>query len=507
MDKLFNKSWFIKLTSLVIAVMLFLMVNMDNTTNQPGGIPGITDGSRILEEVDLNVYYDEDRYVLTEAPETVQVTLRGPQNILTLAQVTQPQQEVFVDLEGKEAGVHYERVQHRGFPTDLNLSIVPMTVRVTIQEKQTASFPVDVELVNEGEMEEGYVAGTPEAAPSTVEVTAAQGIIDQVASARAIVDMSGRATSFEEAVPVTFYDQNGNEMELTGDPAAVEVSVPVTSPNKSVPLRIGRNGDLPAGMAIDSISINPERVTIYGPVDVINNISFIDLPNLEVGDLSGGSSYELDVPVPDGVERVDPETVTIEVETADEESRTFSDFGIQVEGLGSSQTIQFLEPEDGQFDLVVNGSQGVLGRLERPDLRAEINVNGLSAGEHEAELEITGPQNLRFPQQDMTVNFIISENTSRSGGSSVQETETGDNMGPDENNENIDDNDNSDNVTPNTNIETEEDGETNEINDNEQIEETETDEENETDENNNTEETELFNIEEEEEDGDNQNTS
>ncbi|UTR16822.1 CdaR family protein [Salipaludibacillus sp. LMS25] len=409
MDKLFNRNWFIKLSSLVIAIMLFLMVNMDGTLNQPGGIPGITDGSRVMEEVELTVYYDEENYVLTEAPETVQVTLSGPQNILTLAQVTQPQQEVFVDLTDKEQGVYYERVQHSGFPSDLTLSIVPMTVRVTIQEKQTVSFPVEVELINEGEMEEGYVVGTPEVTPSTVDITAAQGMIEQIVSAKAVIDLSSRDSSFEESVSVIFYDENGNDLALNADPPAVEVSVPVTSPNKEVPVRLGREGQLPDGIAINSVTINPENVTIYGPVDVINDITFVDLPNIDLGDISGDDTFDLEVPLPDGVEGVSPETVTVDIEVTEEEEREFSDFSIDVEGLEDNQSIDITSPENGEFDLIVNGSSTLLGRLERSELQALLDVEGLEAGEHKADIEISGPQNLRFPQQGMTVTFIITE--------------------------------------------------------------------------------------------------
>ncbi|UJW56179.1 YbbR-like domain-containing protein [Bacillus sp. A116_S68] len=409
MDNWFNRNWFIKLSSLVIAIMLFLMVNMDGTPNQPGGIPGITDGSRVMEEVALTVYYDEENYVLTEAPETVQVTLRGPQNILTLAQVTQPQQEVYVDLTDKEQGVYYERVQHSGFPSDLTLSIVPMTVRVTIQEKQTVSFPVEVELINEGQMEEGYVVGTPEVTPSTVDITAAQGMIEQIVSAKAVIDLSSRDSSFEESVAVIFYDENGNDLELNADPPAVEVSVPVTSPNKEVPVRLGREGQLPDGMAIDTVRLNPENVTIYGPVEVINDITFVDLPNIDLSEISGDETFELEVPLPDGVESVSPETVAVDIEVTEEEEREFSDFSIDVEGLEDNQSIEITSPDNGQFDLIVNGSSTLLGRLERSELQALLDVDGLEAGEHEANIEISGPQNLRFPQQGMTVTFIITE--------------------------------------------------------------------------------------------------
>jgi YbbR domain-containing protein len=452
MDKWFNRNWFIKLSSLVIAIMLFLMVNMDGTPNQPGGIPGITDGSRVMEEVELTVYYDEENYVLTEAPETVQVTLRGPQNILTLAQVTQPQQEVFVDLTDKEQGVYYERVQHSGFPSDLTLSIVPMTVRVTIQEKQTVSFPVEVELINEGQMEEGYVVGTPEVTPSTVDITAAQGMIEQIVSAKAVIDLSSRDTSFEESVAVTFYDENGNDLELNADPPAVEVSVPVTSPNKEVPVRLGREGQLPDGMAIDTVRLNPENVTIYGPVDVINDITFIDLPDIDLSDISGDETFELEVPLPDGVESASPETVTVDIEVTEEEEREFSDFSIDVEGLDDNQSIEITSPNNGQFDLVVKGSSTLLGRLERSELQALLNVEGLEAGEHEANIEISGPQNLRFPQQGMTVTFVITE-TSRGAVSQANTNQEKNDEDDDDEEEESEDDDNEEEESENVNNE------------------------------------------------------
>ncbi|WP_416148270.1 YbbR-like domain-containing protein [Salipaludibacillus sp. HK11] len=408
LDKLFNKNWFIKLSSVVIAIMLFLMVDIGDTVNSPGSLPG-TEGSRFLEEAELQVYYDEENYVLTEAPEFVQLTLRGPQSLLVQAQIIQGQQELYVDLEGLEAGIHYERVEHRGFPAGLSLSVVPTTVRVAIQEKQTASFPVEVDLANEGEIADGYVVGTPSVTPSTIDVTAAKGMIDQIASARVDVDLTGRDSDFSDSIPVTLYDGNGSELELTANPPVVDVEVPVTSPNKEVPIRVSQEGELPDGVAVDAITTDPENVTIYGPIDVINEISFIDLPSIDITEIDGDTTFDVEVPLPDGIERVDPEVVTVEVAATVEQEREFSEFDIDVEGLEDGQSIEFLSPDDGQFDLVVKGSPSALERLERDSLQASLDVDGLSEGEHEVALTVEGPQNLRFEQNGMLVSFVILE--------------------------------------------------------------------------------------------------
>ncbi|QKS69827.1 YbbR-like domain-containing protein [Paenalkalicoccus suaedae] len=409
MDKLFAKKWFIKLSSIVIAVMLFLMVNLDNANNQPGGIPGITEGSRTMEDVPLNIYYDEEAYVLTDAPETVQVTLRGPETALTRSQILQGQQELYIDLEDREAGVHYERVQFRGYPNDVRVSVVPMSVRIEIQERQTSSFPVEVEIVNEGEIEEGYVVGTPTVEPSTVDVTAASGVLEQVASARVTVDLAERSQAFTDSVAVELYDSNGRLLEVNASPPAVEVTVPITSPNKEVPVRVGRNGALPEGLAIDSLTVVPEMVTIFGPVDIINGITFIDVPSIDLDDIEGDTQIEVDVPVPEGVERVEPEQVTVDIETTTEEERVFSDFEIELEGQAPDQLIFFDSPLNGELDLVINGSPDILERLERSNLRAYINVEGLEPGEYNLPIQFSGPQNIRFAQMGQTVEIIVSD--------------------------------------------------------------------------------------------------
>ncbi|SDZ37696.1 YbbR domain-containing protein [Evansella caseinilytica] len=408
MDKWFYKPWFIKVFSLFLSIMLFLIVNIDNTKNQPVGIPGITNGSKVLEDVSLTVYYDEDNYVLTEAPETVQVTLRGPQNILTLLQV-RPQYELYIDLRGKEAGVHYEKVQYRDFPSELSVSPTPSTVRVTLQEKQTATFPVEVELLNKGEIQEGYTIGTPSVNPSTVDITAAQGVIEQISNVRAVVDVSGKDATFEETTAVIVLDQSGNQLDINPNPPAVDVTVPITSPNKEVPVRIEREGSLPEGIAIDSITTDPAEVTIYGPVDVINDISFIDGIKVDLSDISENTSLEVDIPLPEGVEQVSPGKVTVNIEVTKEETREFSNIPIDVTGLEKGRKVVFENPEDGVVDIVVMGSPGALERMERGDIQLIIDVEGLEPGKHTVPIQFNGPQNVRLNQRTINVRINIVE--------------------------------------------------------------------------------------------------
>ncbi|MDG5788067.1 CdaR family protein [Evansella sp. AB-P1] len=407
MDKWFQNPWAIKGVSLLIAIMLFLIVNLESGT-QPTGLP-ITNNSKVLGDVDLHVYYDEESHVITVAPETVEVTLRGPQNVLTLLSL-RSDYEVYIDVRDREPGEYYVDVQHRNFPNGLTVNVRPSTVRVNIQERQTVSFPVHIELLNEGDIEPGYTIGNPTANPSNVEITAGTGVIDQIAAVRAYVDVVGRDATFEEAARVVVLDQNGNELNINTTPPAVDVTVPITSPNKEVPLRIGREGTLPEGFAIESITAEPSSVTIYGPIDVINDISFIELMDVDLSDVTEDTELEVTVPVPNNVERVSPENVTIRIDISEEDTRVFSDFIIDVIGLEDGLDYQFISPEDGTLNLNLMGSSNVIGRLERSDLHLYIDISDLSEGEHDVPIQFNSPQNVRMDAGRSHVQLVIFSN-------------------------------------------------------------------------------------------------
>ncbi|WP_147803832.1 CdaR family protein [Alkalicoccus halolimnae] len=414
MDKLFSKRWFIKLTSVVIAVMLFLMVNIENQRNQTGGgIPGITNGTRVLEDVPLNTYYDEENYIVTEAPETVQVTLRGPQNVLTLSQVTQGQQEVFIDLEGLEAGTHYERVQYRGYPDNLNISVTPITVRVTLEERQSMSFPVEVDFNNVEDLGSGLEAGTPQIDPESVEVSGGAGAADEVDRAVVNVDLTDRREDFTESANVVLYDEAGSELDITADPSVVDVTVPITSSGTEVPLRTEPPEQLNSGGSVSSVNFEPETVTVYGPAEALEDISFIDI-DVDWAEISEDTVMEVDVPVPEGAERVEPQQADLEIsvgedeEAEGEESREFSGFPIEVEGMAEDFSVEFPTFSNGEIPLLMRGNPSTLEEVERSDVQASVDLSGLSSGTHSVPLEVSGPEGVTFPQDGINVTVVLS---------------------------------------------------------------------------------------------------
>lgn len=407
MDKWLEHPWVLKGVSLFIAVLLFLLVNADNNSGPSGGIPGITAGTRVLEDVPLTIYYDEDSQVVTEAPESVQVTLTGPQNLITILLLERTEYELYVDLRGKEAGTHYEQVRSRGFPSDLTVSVLPSTVQVTVEELQTVSFPVELVLLNEEKIHEGYSLGTPTINPNNVTITAASSVIDAIEAVRAYVNVSGMNQTFNDFVNVSIIDANGDEMEIEASPASIEINIPVASPNKEVSLNLPRQGRLPTGVAIESITIEPAAVSVYGPLDVIDDITEIDLPSLNLSDITESVELEVTIPLPPGVERVSPEKVTVDVKVTSEETLEMSDVDIEVTGLSEEFAYELIQPETAMIDFEIVGSPEALEDVDQDSFDVYIDVEGLSEGEHELPIRFNSPQNIRIKNSNLTAIIRI----------------------------------------------------------------------------------------------------
>ncbi|WP_017729228.1 CdaR family protein [Halalkalibacterium ligniniphilum] len=408
MDKLFNSHWFVKIISFFLALMLFTMVNLDNISNQAGILPQVSTTTYTLEDVELTVLYDQERFEIVDQTEAVQVSLRGPRSDLTVFQVTRPSYEVYVDLTEREEGTHTVQVQHRGFPSDLAVTIVPEVARVELQEKQTVSLPVTVDIINEDKVQAGYSVGTPIVTPVNIEVTAARDFVNQVSMAKVYIDVTDASGPLEEAAPVKLYDHQGNELHLDDiEPSVVDVRVPITSPNKEVPVRITRQRELPEGLSIDSLTVEPREVKVYGPQNVLDDLSVIEGIQLDLSKLTESQTIELAVPLPRGAERVEPERVSVTVELAEQEELEMNNVPIDVIGAAEDLKVSFSEGSTDSVDLVLLGTEEILNRLTREDIQVYIDVNDLSEGTHTVPLQFNGPQNVEFQSNVKEIDVTI----------------------------------------------------------------------------------------------------
>lgn len=411
MDKLLNSPTFVKIVAVCLGFLLYAAVNMETTgpkQTTPTLLPGGEEQEEAITNVPLNVYYDSDTYYISELPQSVTVYLKGPSSEIAKAKV-QDDFEVFVDLREQKPGTHRVYLEHRGFPDKLKVQIEPFITTVTIQEKVNQIMPVEVEFMNESKIADGYKAEEPIVLPNNVKVSGPKEQMQRISTVKAFVDLKDAEETIEKNVPVKAFDGNGEQLDLEVEPSVVEVRVPITAPNKTVPLKLNREGELEEGLSIKSLELVPNEVTIFGPMKELEKIDLIDNLTINLSEIKEDTTKELEIPVPKGAINVNPKKVKIKIEVEKKDKRVLQDIPIKVSGA-NEDIVSFLKPSTGRVDVTVVGAPSVLEKIKPEDLNVVMYVNESMRGEQKIELEVSGPQNVEWKLSDANATVNIARN-------------------------------------------------------------------------------------------------
>jgi YbbR domain-containing protein len=408
MDNWFRSKWFVRVIALALAVLLYIFVNVE--TNRPTAsdstFPSQSDDAQTISDVPVEIEIDSEKYVVSGVPESVKVTMEGSPGILTPV-LTNRNFKVFVDLEGYEAGEHRVELQHTISP-DIDAYIEPKQIDVVIEEKATEEFEVAVDFLNEGKLAEGYELGDYEVEPGTVTITSAKSVIDRIGIVKVYVDLAGLDRSIDRReVPVNVYDSQGNPLSVNVQPENVVVSADIHNPSKTVPLSVETNGELPEGYSLTSISANVEEVEVFARSSVLENIETINTEEIDLSEITESGTIEANISLPDGANVSDNKTVEVEVELA--QTKTIEALPIEVEGLGDELESAFLDPENGEINVTVSGSQEDVDGITADDFRFFIDLSDLEPGEHEVSISVEGPEGVEVVPEFEQATIEITE--------------------------------------------------------------------------------------------------
>ncbi|MFS8652305.1 MAG: CdaR family protein [Caldibacillus sp.] len=409
MDKLANKlmenKWFIRGLALVLALLLYITAYIDENARNPS--QASTTQSATIEDVPIEVYYDEENYVVYNVPETATVHIAG-NNALVQSTKTLRDFTVFIDLMNVTEGTHRVELQIRGISERLSVRIEPQFVTVIVQEKETVEFPVDVEF-NEALLEEGYKIGDIQVEPQVVKVTGGKDVISQVSLVKAVIEVEAPVNeTIKQKAFVTVLDKNLNKLDVLVDPGEVQVTIPIIPPSKTVPVEVKVAGEPPEGIILQAINTNIQEVEIYGKKNVLEEISKIEIP-VDIRDIQESTVLSVPTPLPRGVTAISHETIDVEIVVARGMTRTLEGIPIQIIGLKEGYTVEIKDPENGEVDLTISGISETIESLNSTNFTLTVDITNLTPGEHEVEIKVDGPEDVEWELSQRTVVVLIEE--------------------------------------------------------------------------------------------------
>lgn len=407
MDKWFKSKWFVRAISLAFAILLYVFASVE----QPGQgesarIFGGQDVMETVKNVPLGIRINEDKYVVSGVPETVDVSLEGSKSIVT-ATANSRNFDVFVDLEGLGKGRHTVEIKYGNVSDDLEVYIEPKTIEVVIEERATEEFDVNVDFINVDKLPAGYELGKLVVEPNKVTITSSKSVIDQIGIVKVFVDVEGLKESINNReVPVNVYDSQGNELRVRVEPRNVEVSAELINPSKTVPVSVETTGELPKGYTLTSITPKVEEVEVFAKSDILDKIEEVKTEKIDLSKLKESGTIKVGLALPDGA--IVPELKKLEVTVELEREKTIDDVPIRIENLGNGQEAAFVKPDGPSMSITVNGNQETVDQLTADDFEITVDAEGLGNGEHSVPVTIDGPEDIAYSPEFDQVTIEIS---------------------------------------------------------------------------------------------------
>ena len=389
MDRILFSQRYGKLVALLLAVFVYAIINIGDSASS------LFETKQVytFKAQTVNVLVNEETYEVSGLPETVDVQLLGDINDLQMVR-QQNSLSVVADLRQLGEGRIDVELEVQNIPARLEVIIEPGPVSVELKKKQTQTYALGYDFVNQSEMDATYDLGTPEFDEDTVTVRASEDTLNRVSYVKALIDVSGVTSDFETDAPLAAYDENGDRLEVDIIPSTMHVSISVTQPKKTVPIEVVQVGTMEEGLAISTCTLSDEEITLYAKQSVLDQIDHIEI-SLPVSNITSDRTLAMPITLPQGVTQASLSSVSVSVTVGERTSTTFSD--VQVRLINQEAEIDgmpiTLDPRT--VSVTVSGSEEMLQNITKEDIMVTADLKGITAaGERQLTLSVSGSNRL-----------------------------------------------------------------------------------------------------------------
>ena len=368
MERLRESRWVYILLSILLALVFWLYIRSsenNSTDSTIYAVPVQISNARVLNERGLTV--------AELSRDTVNVDVNAPLSVL--GNLNRNNITVTVDVSSITETGTYELPCTPRLPTNVNTegAFFPadqptQTITVVVDTLTTETMNVEVRL--EGDVAEGYQAGTPVADPETVTISGTPDQVAQVRRVAAILEATDLDQSFAGTLPLVLLDGDGNEITntnvtLSQDTAYVTMTVGVV---KTVDLTVSLTpgGGATADNGTVTVDIQPSTITVVGTQEELANLTEISLGSVDLSQVIGTDTITMPIELSPTLENADGVTeaqVTVTVSGLD--TRSFDVTNIQVNNVPSPYQAELVTTTR---SVVVRGSASVLDQIDASQL-------------------------------------------------------------------------------------------------------------------------------------------
>lgn len=405
-DRMLNKPNVLLYISLILAFTMFMMVQK-NFIN-------FSDTKAItMSNLPVEVEYNDEAYVVEGLPTKADLVLLGKKSELYLAE-QYGDHKVTLDLTGLDVGTHKVTLDYNNPIRKLNYILDPGTVTIVIYPKVSEVRTLSIDVINTDKLDETLVVSNVLLDRNDVIIKSYKEKLNTVANVKAIVDVNSlnateSGTCTIDNVKLVAYDDKGKEISgIEVVPGQVTATVTITSPSKTVPLKIVPVGEVRSGSAISSITSSVTNVIVYADESVLKDINYIEV-EIDVNGISSNKTYQKVINKPQGARSISDTSVTINVTMEEETSKDFMNISVETEGLNEKFKASGATENDARVTVSVRGVGSLLEQLQDTDIKAYVDLSGITEpGTYNVPVYVTGSDvKLTYTSKTKQINVVV----------------------------------------------------------------------------------------------------
>lgn len=415
----------LKILAIVFAVILWLIVVNINDPVSTTTYSGIT-----VDLLNTDVITGDGKtYEILDESNVVSVTVTAKKSVLSslskenIHATADLSELTFMDTVGIQ-------VSSDKLSSEID-SIRSNTVnlKLSIEDVKRAQLVVSVKTT--GEPKSGYMIGQTTTEQNIVLISGPQSVINSVARAEAVVDVTDMSADIGTSVEIKLYDSEDRQIinpAIVKNIDTLNVNVEILA-TKRVPLVYDVMGTPANGYALTGVvESNPTEITIAGSASLLRTISAIEIPEtaLNVTGQSSDMTATVDITknLPSGVILADDSfsgraTVVVYIErevskTAYVNEKNFSftnippGLDVEIVDLSILRSVTFIGL---QADIDQIDEEAVTGIISMNDIMEELELEELEPDrEYEVSVHWNIPENVRT-SSDFTLTIYVTEQT------------------------------------------------------------------------------------------------
>lgn len=407
----------LKVLSLIMAVLLWNYVVSSNTsitrTKTLSGLTGYISGQTSLSMYGLAMLENP-----TEKLSNISVQIEVPQ--AEYAYPSSDNVQVTLDLTSVRAAGTREVPLKASTSYGRVVRIIPDTVTLTFEPLDSRQIPINAQIG--GTQQENYWYNVVRCNPSTLTVSGASSVVQSIARANVVVDVSNADSSYIAPVKYVLLDENGEEINqpmLNRSASSISVSVDVY-PTREIPIATDPakvlTGQLAPGYVVESVSVQPQTITIAAEEELLESIEELQIEPISIDGASQSFSTRAAVSTLSGFKSISANEVYVTI-TIEEESVGAWIEDVNVTTINKDEGLT-LERSDETIRVYVTGPRSAVEALKEAGFVGTVDLSGLGAGTY--SLPIAFPtdaySSITFTPEKAELQFTLSKTATEPAG-------------------------------------------------------------------------------------------